>query len=364
MKQKLSTFIFILTLLLLFSGCAVQNVEDAIDEIGIVTMDSLPAIEKAEQLYRELPEEQQGNVQNRQDLFLARDKYEQLESMIQETVDAIHAIGPVTLDSSEQIALARSKYDTLEKNNLTQYADKCYPILIDAEKQYTQLYTQSLYDSALEQYSQGEYIDAQAQLDILITDYPSADVIPQAKELIASCVISLARMDYSAGNYEIALNTLTTYTEQYNVTEEYTQLYEEIMGTLADIRPENGEILVNYIGSGEGEFTVNSDSSDACIKLESKNNPETYLLFYVHANSSATISVSDGEYIVKYTTGPHWYGTNSMFGEETSYVLAEDLFEFETSYTDEYIYYSTINITLYTVFGGNLETTIITADAF
>ena len=221
-----------------------------------------------------------------------------------------------------------------------------------------------MYDSAFQQYKWRNYADASAQLDALIADYPSADVIPAAESLAAACAISIARAEYDAGRYETALDLLYTYKEQYGATSAYTQLHAEIMETLTDIRPENGEILVNYIGSGEGEFTVRSASSDACIKLEDRNNPNAYLLFYVQAQSSATISVADGDYIVKYTTGSQWYGTSSMFGKDASYTLAEDSFEFETTYTYEYIYYSIISITLYAVPNGNLETTPISADAF
>ena len=115
MKQKPFILVFLLSLLLLLSGCAVQDVENAIEEIGTVSMDALPAIEHAEQLYGELSERQQTHVENRQDLFSARDEYTQLERMLEEAVDAIQAIGPITLDSSERISFARSKYDTLNK---------------------------------------------------------------------------------------------------------------------------------------------------------------------------------------------------------------------------------------------------------
>lgn len=58
----------------------------------------------------------------------------------------------------------------------------------------------------------------------------------------------------------------------------------------------------------------------------STTNPDRYTLFFVRANETATISVKEGEYIIKYTTGLTWYGTEEMFGSTASFTQADDVF--------------------------------------
>ena len=111
-------------------------------------------------------------------------------------------------------------------------------------------------------------------------------------------------------------------------------------------------------------FTVKAGNQDALIKVESLSNDSQYTTFYVHANDIATVNVADGKYVVKYALGDTWYGKDCLFGANTAYSKADEVLEFETSYSGNYVYYSQITITLYTVWDGNLSTVTISGDNF
>ena len=88
------------------------------------------------------------------------------------------------------------------------------------------------------------------------------------------------------------------------------------------------------------------------------------MLFYVRANESATVNLRDGKFTLKYATGNTWYGKGDLFGPGTQYSLADEVLSYETTYSGNSVYYSTYEVTLYTVLGGNLETESIDADDF
>jgi len=73
-----------LVLLLSIAACgkskAVTEVENAIEEIGEVTINSEEVIAKAEKLYNILTDSEKTDVSNRLDLAEARDKFEQLQN--------------------------------------------------------------------------------------------------------------------------------------------------------------------------------------------------------------------------------------------------------------------------------------------
>ncbi len=109
MKQLLSlTLVWVMILSL--SACgkseAAQSVDDQITAIGEVTLDSESQIAEAEDALAGLTEEDRKQVEGAGELTNARTAYEALV-----VEDAINAIGTVTLDSGDVIAAARTAYD-------------------------------------------------------------------------------------------------------------------------------------------------------------------------------------------------------------------------------------------------------------
>lgn len=97
-----------------------KNVEDMIDELGTISLESESAISAAEAAYRALSEEDQADVDNISTLLSARDKHNVL--IIDSVEDAIEFIGAVSLDSNDPIAAAWELYDTLP-NDLKNQVD-------------------------------------------------------------------------------------------------------------------------------------------------------------------------------------------------------------------------------------------------
>lgn len=118
---------------------SVIKAEDLIDEIGKVSIESEDAIIAAEKAVAALTGEEKERVKHLDDLEKARAKYDELvlDKKIAELQDVINAIGTVTLESSDKIKAARTAYDNSSddvKNGINNYN-----VLEAAEKQYSAL---------------------------------------------------------------------------------------------------------------------------------------------------------------------------------------------------------------------------------
>ena len=93
------------------SDLYVSHVEEQIDAIGTVTLDSEAAIAAARDVFNSLPTSLQEQVENAAALFAAEEALTALH--INQVSDQIDAIGTVTLDSEAAIAAARAAFDAL-----------------------------------------------------------------------------------------------------------------------------------------------------------------------------------------------------------------------------------------------------------
>ena len=116
MKKSLSLFLAILMLLSFTAcgkSEAAKVVDAQIAAIGEVSLDSEPQITAAEAAAAALPEEDYKQLDKLKTLEQARASYEALAAQAEaaRVDEAIDAIGDVTLDSSGAVASARSLYD-------------------------------------------------------------------------------------------------------------------------------------------------------------------------------------------------------------------------------------------------------------
>ena len=146
-----------------------------------------------------------------------------------------------------------------------------------------------------------------------------------ARDGACTALTGMAEMQYNSGKLEECMNLLETISTTYNETEESAALLE---------------------------------------KLENLTDPSKCVMFYVRKGEQATVKVRDGAYIAKYTTGKYWFGQEGMFGENASFVKADDIMEFTTTQSGSTTSCSIIEITLYQVAGGNLSTSMIDETAF
>ena len=121
---------------------AVAAVKELIDAIGEVTLDSGDAIKAARAAYDELPEAKKALVDNYEKLTAAEEAYTALvdAAAAKAVDDLIDAIGEVTLESGDAIKAARAAYDALtdtQKELVKNYekltaAEEAYTALVDA----------------------------------------------------------------------------------------------------------------------------------------------------------------------------------------------------------------------------------------
>ena len=121
----------------------IKSVEELIDAIGTVTLDSKNAIDEARKAYDKLTAAQQARVSNYAALTAAETAYAKLaaDKADQDAADAviakINAIGTVTLDSKSAIDAARKAYDKLTAAQQAKVSN--YTALTAAETAYAKL---------------------------------------------------------------------------------------------------------------------------------------------------------------------------------------------------------------------------------
>ncbi|MFR3447127.1 MAG: S-layer homology domain-containing protein [Oscillospiraceae bacterium] len=118
---------------------AVAAVKELIDAIGEVTLESGDAIDAARTAYDKLPEAKKALVDNYEKLTAAEEAYTALvdAAAAKAVDDLIDAIGEVTLESGDAIKAARAAYDTL--TDTQKELVKNYEKLLAAEELYEEL---------------------------------------------------------------------------------------------------------------------------------------------------------------------------------------------------------------------------------
>lgn len=342
---------------------AIREAENAISNLGAITIDSLEEIESAERVYTALPEKDRAKVSNYSKLLEAKSEYEKLSILLLQTSKAIDAIPyPVDIEFIQLVENARKLYDQavcmgLDKK-LTEYQES----LEILESLYFYDYAESLLSQATDFYANKNYQDAISLCDQIILNYETHNY--PAKVCASDCYAEMAAAEIKQNKLEEAWNLLKIADDNYTCSDIWNTTNDNLEKSLRNIRPANGKKLSNTLKWGYGEFTVKAGDEDVCVKLESVNNPQQYLLLYVHAFNSATVQICDGEYIAKYTTGPNWFGNEKMFGNSASFAKADDTFSFETTRSGNTVSYTSISITIYKVINGNLETIPLEPEQF
>ena len=119
--------------------------------------------------------------------------------------------------------------------------------------------------------------------------------------------------------------------------------------------PASGQV---FIGKGQyciSSLTINSGSSKSCyIKLKDTSGRDVFS-FFVRAGDSVTVRVPGGTYYVYFSYGTQWYGTEDLFGPQTTYAKDDEAHDF---------YNYTYTYTLTPVFGCNFTETPVSEDEF
>ena len=146
--MKKLTFILVLAMLLILSGCgkskAASEADALIASIGAVTLNSEESIVKAEQAVAALSNEEKASLENIEALLSARSEYDGLvkEKKVKEVDELIASIGTITLDSADSIekaeqaaaALTSEEKGSLKNLSLLSAARTEYDAMVEQER--------------------------------------------------------------------------------------------------------------------------------------------------------------------------------------------------------------------------------------
>ena len=100
-------------------------------------------------------------------------------------------------------------------------------------------------------------------------------------------------------------------------------------------------------------FKITADGKSHClVKLVDAGTGAGVLTVFVRKGTTVTVRVPLGRYWCRFAYGEIWFGDEKIFGPETTYSKANDLFVFDA--TEDQI--NGASITLYGVAYGNMTT--------
>jgi len=105
---------------------------------------------------------------------------------------------------------------------------------------------------------------------------------------------------------------------------------------------------------------ITNPGADYYVKLVNSRSGSEQLGIYVRGGHPIENLVPLGEYEMRYATGRVWYGETALFGSDTAYVKAREVFRF----TAEPGGYQGYTVELIAQVGGNLLTQSISAENF
>lgn len=127
-------------------------------------------------------------------------------------------------------------------------------------------------------------------------------------------------------------------------------------------RPSSGLYSQNlYEQPAIAPLEIRSQSgSDYFVKVTNQYTGDDISTIYIRGGDTVSIEVPLGTYEIKYASGETWYGDQKLFGTQTSYSKADELFTFsDTGYQ-----ITGYTITLYQVVNGNLQTITLDPSQF
>lgn len=115
---------------------------------------------------------------------------------------------------------------------------------------------------------------------------------------------------------------------------------------------------------GEGKLEIkNGTNLDAVAKLV--RNSTSVLTVYIKANSNYTMTnISNGTYKLAFAQGLDWDSINQKFRRNEQYSIFDKSLSFTATEDGQYYYYSTFEVTLHPVVGGDAETSNVNPDLF
>ncbi|GIU70437.1 MAG: hypothetical protein KatS3mg002_1673 [Candidatus Woesearchaeota archaeon] len=155
-------------------------------------------------------------------------------------------------------------------------------------------------------------------------------------------------------------------------TNEFNNLQQNDISNNPEKYIKNGKVFFRnkkYF-NGMGKLTIkNGTSNDAVVKLVSTSIHESILTIYIRRNSDLAIGkIKDGVYKLYFVLGRHYLEDTQEFLQDCSFLVFNDEFPFTTNqyHMNDVIRtsYSTWEVTLHSVIGGNAKARNISKEEF
>lgn len=165
-----------------------------------------------------------------------------------------------------------------------------------------------------------------------------------------------------------ALPSLTFPLQRISFTSLPTSLEE--IATLPDLRLPvslpTGTQITPPVGRGYSQLTVkNGNSVDAVFKLVDVDTGQTLRFMYVQANDNLTVDdLGTCTCDLRFATGIDWDVDQQKFRRNLALSAFSDPTEFAITVKDAMEYWSTLEVTLHPVVGGNARTETLSEDEF
>lgn len=335
----------------LFSGPSVADVEEEIDAIGTVTINSEEQLRKIVEMCKSLSVEEQEQIRNIDVLMEASEELARQAEVMADASDAICALGEITLDSKKAIASAREKYDQAtiydingaltEHKTILEAAEAELEVLIKEQEQSLE-YALSKIDDVVSRFFMGDYSWGESSFQTQIDKLQNKNDRQRYADTVMERICTWAQTSYDKGSYVAAVTVLQNSDAVRNACGADAASVAENLETsfiqkLNSKAPKNGEILARTYTKGSNSFTITVGPADTIVKLESVDDPDKYAMIYIRANEKATIyNIVNDEYRIKYTTGPVWYGEEEMFGPDATYILWDETIKPESNNMGSY----------------------------
>jgi len=296
----------------------------------------------------------------------AADRQAEAKAKAREIEEQIAALGEISLDSEPKVRSARADYDALSADAKMSVSN--LSVLTEAEAALQKLLDEQALTEIRHLYSSGDY---EGTIEYAETYYAGRDLTTLSDDFFDYVVWAYAQRaeqyKYESA-YEMAQKLLEKCVSLYGDTafgSKARESLDELNRKIRSNEPYNGQVLRATANSGYCELEIRNGADAALVKLESTTEPDTYYIeFYVRENETVKLQVRDGSYLLKYASGKTWYSEKELFGSDTYYAKADTIQEFTTTYSGDYVQYTTIEITLYKVRNGNLSTSSISAEDF
>lgn len=333
MKKKITALLLLCALLMTLTGCAPEKkVEETINAIGKVHLGSQEMIEYAESLYFQLDVSKKVKVTNKSTLDRARSEFDRQVALADTAQEAIDAIGKVTLGSGAAVEEAREAYEMAKEYDTIGRLTGAEKTLLAAETKLAQLMEEAaqVLEKAQDLYDKKKYAEAVSLLKADFDVYVEQGMGYDYGTLLVQCLCGQSQLEFNNNHGLKAVQLLMDAAnyEDYCDTTAYRSVEKQLSSYANDLNkktPKNEEVIKRTQGAGANYVKVKAGSYDTVVKLEMIDDPTKYVLAYVKANKEAIIYILNGEYKLKYTCGPIWFGEEDLFGDHATFYETGDI---------------------------------------